>query len=175
MPELVAVPPPIEWAQRADILWISVAAECKEIDYKFTDETMHFKGASADGTRQYEVTLNFLHKINAEKITTNNTARRIEFCIAKAESGPYWAKLTTDKKKPHFLKSDFNRWHDEDEDNEDDEDVVAPVGGAGDLSSMQNMFANLNAAGGKPNFDDFGGPEGEAEEDSDDEEIPNLE
>lgn len=172
MPEQVAVPPPVEWAQRADILYISVAAECKDVDYKFTDDSMHFKGTSADGTRQYDVALNFLHKIDASKVTTNNTARRIEFCIAKAEPGPYWATLTTDKKKPHFLKADFNKWRDEDSDNDDDEDG-ANGGGAGDFGNMQNMFANLNAAGGKPNFDDFGGAAGE--EDSDDEEIPNLE
>lgn len=41
-----------------------------------------------------------------------------------------------------------------------------------DFGNMQNMFANLNAAGGKPNFDDF---DADAQEDSDDEEIPNLE
>lgn len=173
MPELVAVPPPVEWAQRADILYISVAAECKDVDYKFTEDAMHFKGTSADGQRQYEVTLNFLHKIIADKVTTKNTARRIEFVIAKAEPGPYWTTLTTDKKKPHFLKADFNKWRDEDSDN-DDEQEGGPNPGAGDFGNMQNMFANLNAAGGKPNFDDFGGAEGE-EEDSDDEEIPNLE
>lgn len=45
---------------------------------------------------------------------------------------------------------------------------------AGGFGNMQEMFANLNSgAGGKPNFDDFG--EDEAKEDSDDEEIPDLE
>lgn len=37
---------------------------------------------------------------------------------------------------------------------------------------MENMFAGLNTAGGKPGFDDLGD---EQEEDSDDEELPNLE
>lgn len=83
---------------------------------------MHFNGVSVDGARHYEVTLNFLHKINPEKVATKNTARCIEFCIAKAESGPYWTSLTTDKKKPHFLKADFNKWRDEDSDN--DEGIV---------------------------------------------------
>lgn len=175
MPEIVAVPPPVEWAQRADILFISVAAECKDIDYKFTEDSMHFQGSSTDGTKQYEVTLNFLHKINADKVATKNTARRIEFVITKAEAGPYWAKLTTDKKKPHFLKSDFNKWRDEDSDNDDEEEGQGqgpgPMGG-GDFSNMQNMFANMGAGAGKPNFDDFND---QPEEDSDDEEIPNLE
>lgn len=40
---------------------------------------------------------------------------------------------------------------------------------------MQEMFANLNSgAAGKPSFDNFG-DDLEKEEDSDDDEIPNLE
>lgn len=49
-----------------------------------------------------------------------------------------------------------------------------PDPGAGGFGNMQNMFANLNASGGKPNFDDFDDVE-ENQGDSDDEEIPNLE
>lgn len=46
-------------------------------------------------------------------------------------------------------------------------------GDAGGFGNMQEMFANLNSgAAPKPNFDDFGEEE---KEDSDDEEIPNLE
>lgn len=86
---------------------------------RFTEDSLHFKGVSVDEARHYEVTLNFLHKINPEKVATKNTARCIEFCIAKAESGPYWTSLTSDKKKPHFLKADFNKWRDEDSDNEE--------------------------------------------------------
>lgn len=28
------VPPPMEWAQRADVLFVTVAAECKDVDFK---------------------------------------------------------------------------------------------------------------------------------------------
>lgn len=79
---------------------------------------MHFKATAVDQNRQYEVTLNFPHKINPEKIVAKNTARCIEFTIAKAAPGPYWASLTNDKKKPHFIKADFNKWRDEDDDEE---------------------------------------------------------
>lgn len=130
---------------------------------------MHFKAKAVDSDKQYDVTLNFLKKINPDKVASKNTARCIEFCIGKAESGPYWPSLTSDKKKPHFLKADFNKWRDEDSDGDEEEE------GAGDFGNMQNMFANMNAAGGaggKPSFDDF---EEGAHEDSDDEEIPNLE
>lgn len=162
------VPPPMEWAQRADILFVTVAAECKDADFKFTEDTLYFKGSSADNSKKYEVTLNFLHKINPTNVITKNTARCIEFTIKKAESGPYWASLTNDKKKPHFLKADFNKWRDEESDYEEEEGG----GDAGGFGNMQEMFANLNSgAASKPNFDDLE----EEKEDSDDEEIPNLE
>lgn len=154
---------------------------------------MYFKGSSVETGKQYEVTLNFLHKINPENVTTKNTARCIEFTIKKAESGPYWASLTNDKKKPHFLKADFNKWRDEESDVDDGKsneivgyflwkfnyNVYVPFfwteegGDAGGFGNMQEMFANLNSgAASKPNFDDF---DEEEKEDSDDEEIPNLE
>ena len=38
---------------------------------------------------------------------------------SQKESGPYWSTLTADKKKPHFLKVDFNKWVDETSDNEE--------------------------------------------------------
>lgn len=138
---------------------------------------MYFKGSSVDTAKQYEATLNFLHKIDPNNVTSKNTARCIEFTIKKAESGPYWASLTNDKKKPHFLKADFNKWRDEESDYDDEEGGGGGGGGgggpeAGGFGNMQEMFANLNSgAASKPNFDDFE----EEKEDSDDEEIPNLE
>lgn len=86
---------------------------------RFTEDTLYFKGSSEDNSKKYEVTLNFLHKINPTNVITKNTARCIEFTIKKAESGPYWASLTNDKKKPHFLKADFNKWRDEESDYEE--------------------------------------------------------
>lgn len=45
---------------------------------------------------------------------------------------------------------------------------------AGGFGNMQEMFANLNSgAAGKPSFDNFG--DDLEKEDSDDDEIPNLE
>lgn len=85
---------------------------------RFTDNSLSFKGTSADGAKNYDVTLNFLHKINPEKVAAKNTSRCFEFVISKAEPGPYWQSLTSDKKKPHFIKADFNKWRDEDEEDE---------------------------------------------------------
>lgn len=124
-------------------------------------------------------------------MTSKNSGRCYEFIISKAESASeYWPSLTTDKKKPHWLKVDFNKWKDEGSD--DDSDAApgmdASMGGMGGMpgggmpgmgnfndlmSSMGGMggFGGMGADGdGRPSFDDL-----EGEEDSDDEAIPELE
>ncbi|KAJ6624106.1 hypothetical protein Bhyg_17236, partial [Pseudolycoriella hygida] len=167
-PNSIIVPPPIMWAQRTDTLYLTVAVECKDIEYKFTDDSMYFKGVGiSEANKTYEVTLNFLNKINPDKVIKKNTAGCIEFTVAKAADGPYWNSLTTDKKKPHFLKVDFNKWVDEDAD--DDENPL----GSDNLKFMED-FSNLNKFNDKKHsFEDFNAEE--ETDDSDDENLPNLE
>jgi hypothetical protein len=46
--------------------------------------------------------------------------RVIEFALEKKDAGPYWDRLVKEKNKYHWLKTDFNKWKDEDE-SEDEE------------------------------------------------------
>lgn len=85
---------------------------------RFTENTMSFKGTGAADNKQYEISFTFLKNINPDKVTRKDATRCVEFTIPKAESGPYWATLTDDKKKPHWLKVDFNKWKDEGSDDE---------------------------------------------------------
>lgn len=125
-------------------------------------------------------------------MTSKNCGRCYEFIISKAESAAeYWPSLTTDKKKPHWLKVDFNKWKDEGSD--DDSDAapggmdggmagMAGMGGmGGGMGGMADLMSSMGGMGGmggfggadgdgRPNFDDL-----EGEEDSDDEAIPDLE
>lgn len=157
----VGVPPPVSWAQRSDLLFVIINVECKDVEYKFTEDSLYFKGTSVVENKLHEVTLNFLRKINPDKVTSKNIARCLEFTISKAESGPYWPTLTKDKKKPPFLKVDFNKWRDEGSDGEQDSDS----------NNMYNLFKGMVGEGdSKPSFDDFD----DDQEDSDDENIPQL-
>merc|ERR1712227_592013 len=100
--------------------------------------------------------------------------RVIEFALEKKDGeGPYWKRLVKEEKKQHWLKVDFNKWRDEDE--SDDE-----AGGGQDLEQMMSQMGGLGGGmagmpgspGGKmerPSLDDL-----DAEEDSDDEELPDL-
>jgi cytosolic prostaglandin-E synthase len=80
------------------------------------------------------VTVNFYKKINPDKVSSKNSGRCYEFIINKAESSDYWPSLTTDKKKPHWLKVDFNKWKDE---GSDDSDAEGGMGG--DMAGMGGM------------------------------------
>lgn len=132
------------------------------------------------------MTINFFKKINPEKVASKNSGRCYEFVIPKADSASeYWPSLTTDKKKPHWLKVDFNKWKDDGSD-DDSEAGGMPgggpgAGGMGDMSNFQDLMGQMGGMGGgmpgmnfgeggKPNFDDL-----DNEEDSDDEAIPDLE
>jgi len=54
----------------------------------------------------------------------------IEFALEKKDGGPFWDRLIKEKNKYHWLKTDFNKWKDEDE-SEDEEG-----GGGHDLEEV---------------------------------------
>ncbi|KAH8295229.1 hypothetical protein KR018_008966, partial [Drosophila ironensis] len=162
LPHFSLIPPPVSWAQRNDLIYVIIDVECKDIEQKVTEKTFTFKGVNVlDASKKYDVTLNFLHEVDPEKVTSKNIGRCMEFTIPKKEAGPYWASLTTDKTKLHFLKANFAKWRDE----SDDED--------GD-GKDDGMFNNLVSPGSNWNnkFSDFN-VDDEEEEDSDDN-IPSL-
>lgn len=124
--------------------------------------------------------MNFYKKINPDKVVSKNSGRCIEFIITKADlKSEYWPSLVSDKKKPHYLKVDFNKWKDEGSDDEEGQepgfnDGFGGMGNFNDLmAGMGGGMGGMPGMGGmdgKPSFDDL-----EDEEDSDDEQIPDLE
>lgn len=133
---------------------------------------MYFKGVGSPENKHYEVTINFLNKIVPDKVVSKNITRCIEFTVPKAdEASGFWPKLTTDKGKLAWLKVDFNKWKDEDDEGDEEE----TGGNFGDFGNMDDMLKNLappKAGGGdgsKPAFDDS-----DDEEDSD-QDIPPVE
>ncbi|KAG5462680.1 MAG: hypothetical protein BJ554DRAFT_4097, partial [Olpidium bornovanus] len=113
--------------------------------------------------------------------------RQIFLVINKADHGePWWPRLQKELKKPIFLKTDFSRWRDEDEDTEDEGGMGGMPGMGGmDFSqripkiacapgncSFLQIMSNMGGGGGASDFDLKGlGGEGEGDAgDSDDEE-----
>ncbi|CAH1129384.1 unnamed protein product [Ceutorhynchus assimilis] len=163
-------PPPVMWAQRSPMVFLTVNLEdVKNPDIKFTKNTVYFHGTGGVDKKEYEVTIPLNKEIDPEKSRSFNRGRCIEILLAKANpEEPYWPALTSDKKKHHWLKCDFNKWHDEDDSGDEG---LGGMGGGGDFEEMMRQMGGLGGAGGgKPSFDDLdeGG-------DSDDEPIPDLE
>uniref|UniRef100_T1JH99 CS domain-containing protein n=1 Tax=Strigamia maritima TaxID=126957 RepID=T1JH99_STRMM len=159
--------PPMQWAQRKSAVFLTICLEdCKEPLIKLEPTKLFFKGKGGTDKKEYEVTLNFFKEVNATDSKYVVRDRVIEFIIKKKEEGPFWKRLLKDEKKYHWLKVDFNKWKDEDE--SDDE-----LGGNQDLEEMMRQMGGLGGAGDKPSLEDLDtGIDGE---DSDDEELPDLE
>jgi len=114
----------------------------------------------------HAVTLELHGEVDDQTSTVKGNDRKLFITLMKKEEG-FWPRLTKDKMKLHFLKTDFNLWKDED-DTEDEEE--APGKEDFNLDAMMSQMGGLNGA-------QFGGPEGdegEEEPDSDDEELPDL-
>ncbi|XP_015601246.1 prostaglandin E synthase 3 isoform X1 [Cephus cinctus] len=167
-------PPPVMWAQRSNVLYVTICLEdCKDPTLKIEAEKIYFKGVGGTERKLHEVTINLYKEIDPEKTIQSLKGRNYELVLTKKEDGPYWPRLTKENKKFHWLKSDFNKWKDED----DSDDEGGMEGSGRDLEDMMRQMGGLGGAGdSKPNFDDLDDIGEEADDsDSDDDEMPDLE
>lgn len=139
------------WAQRSSVsdaaknfvyLTISVPDVPKEglqLDLKPTGLT--FTGTSGTLKRKYHVELEFYAEIDPKESKINHTAKNVEMKLQKKElKEEYWPRLLKDAKKLHFLKTDFDKWIDEDEQNEAPKEDLSQFGGGGmGKSSLQSQ------------------------------------
>jgi hypothetical protein len=98
-----------------------VQASKLKLDLKPTSLT--FAGHSDSLKRDYYVELEFYGEIDTQESKINHTAKNIEMVLRKKElKEEFWPRLLKDAKKVHFLKTDFDKWVDEDEQDEAPED-----------------------------------------------------
>ncbi|XP_022826311.1 uncharacterized protein CG16817-like [Spodoptera litura] len=160
------VPPPVLWAQRKEDVFLTFSIESKNPTIKIEKDSVYFKGVNASDNKVHEVTISLYDAVIPETSAFVNKGRCIEMILRKEKKdASYWPSLTKDKKKPHYLKVDFNKWKDEDD--EDDNE-----NGGGNSYDIEEMLRSMGGGGGdkadKPSFDDL-------ETDSDDENLPDLE
>ncbi|CAG5120924.1 unnamed protein product [Candidula unifasciata] len=155
-------PPPVMWAQGKDKIFLTIQLEnCKNPTITLKDDSLHFRGKGGPGNTEHEVLIEFNKEIDSDTSKFQVTEREVFFVLTKKESSRgFWPRLLKDCKKVHYLKTDFNRWKDEDDsDAENNEDF--------NLDEMMSSMGGLQGAGGVPDLDD-------QEEDSDDEDLPDL-
>lgn len=136
------------WAQRPDGVFLTIDLnEAQDIKVSLDSEKLSFSGKAAGN--HYEFTLDFFAPIVKEE-SKWSPKRLIEFYLKKESEGT-WTSLS--KKKLPWVKVDWKRWQDSDDEEEG-----------------KNNQWNLDGLGDM-NFGDMGGGE---EYDSDDEELPDL-
>ncbi|KAI8964744.1 HSP20-like chaperone [Daldinia sp. FL1419] len=186
---MAQVTPEVLWAQRSSnaepeknfiYLTISVPDVPKEnLKLDLQPTTLTFTGHSETLKRTYHLELTFYAEIDPAESKVHHTARNVELKLRKKElNDEYWPRLLKDSKKVQFLKTDFDKWVDEDEQNEAPEEDFSQFGGMGGMPGMGGAggdfggidFSKLGAAGGMP-----GMPGGDEEEEESDDDMPALE
>ncbi|GAW15838.1 hypothetical protein ANO14919_052600 [Xylariales sp. No.14919] len=185
------VTPEVLWAQRSSstdaeknfiYLTISVPDVPKEnlkLDLQPTSLTFH--GHSETLKRTYHLEISFYAEVDVENSKINHTARNVEIKLRKKVlNEEYWPRLLKDAAKVQFLKTDFDKWVDEDEQNEAPEDDFSQFGGMGGMPGMGGMGGMGGGDFGGIDFSKLGGagagaPGSDDEDEDEDDDMPALE
>jgi len=166
-PIMTVAVPTVLWAQRADKITVSIQlSDVQDEKIDVTEDNLTFTGKS--GGKDYATTIEFKDKVDPNKQKIEKKGREV-FCeLMKMEQGPFWSALVKDKKKYKNIKVDFSRWKDEDD---TDDEAGGPPGSNNDLEAMMQQMGTGDTQFGGGDFD----PEEGYEEDSDDDDLPELE
>ncbi|KAI1728315.1 co-chaperone protein daf-41 [Ditylenchus destructor] len=126
------------WAQRTDHIYLSIEVEDMKIsEMTVNEDSFKIKGTKGDDV--YEADLQLYGKLKGNDRRQIATDRRVELVIPKV-TAEWWPRLLKEKTKMPWVKVDFDKWKDEDEENED----------AGGFDGMD--FSNFAMPGGDKGF-----------------------
>lgn len=197
--------PTVLWAQRSseddaakNIIYLTIQIS-DPIDLKIDLKSDHLiidskSNDSVYSSIDYHLQIDFFKEIDPDqsKINTENGSHIFMILRKKDQQEEYWPRLTKEKLKYHYIKTDFDKWVDEDEQDEVKDDpndfggpggpggamdfsqMLSGMGGLGgtggsggpggvDLSALASQLGQAGGAGGAAGLDDEEGEEGEAE------------
>ncbi|KAG9246916.1 HSP20-like chaperone [Calycina marina] len=187
-----ALTPEVLWAQRSsktdaakNFIYLTITVpDCQPGNLKLDiqSKTLSFAGHSDSLKKDYKLELELYDAIEPKDVKVNHTMKNVQMHLPKTElKEEFWPRLLKDSKKVHFLKTDFDKWVDEDEQDEAPEDDLGNMGGMGGMPGMGDMSSMMGGAGGDFGGIDFsklgGGADAGADDDDDedDDEMPALE
>lgn len=153
--------PEVTWAQRTDKIYITILLpDAKNANVKLEPEgKLTFSATAGSQDTTFELNLELYDKVNVEASKISVGLRHILCVVEKAEKGWWKRLLKGEGKTPLYLKVDWDKWVDEDEEDE-------KVGGDADFGGMD--FSGL---GGGMDFSGMGGGD-EPDSDDEDQEPP---
>ncbi|KAG7006470.1 hypothetical protein G7Y79_00014g036450 [Physcia stellaris] len=184
--------PEVLWAQRSsstdpekNYVTLTINApdtENPSIDLK--SNSLTFTGRSGPKETTYHVELEFYAEIDVVNSKRHATSANVSFYLRKKDlKEEYWPRLLKEPKRVQFVRTDFEKWVDEDEqEGAPDDDMGAMGGGMPDMGGMGGDggfggidFSKLGGgggAGGMPDMSSLGDMGGDDEADDD---MPDLE
>lgn len=142
--------PEVTWAQRTDKIYITILLpDAKNANVKLEPEgKLTFSATAGSQDTTFELNLELYDKVNVEASKISVGLRHILCVVEKAEKGWWKRLLKGEGKTPLYLKVDWDKWVDEDEEDE-------KVGGDADFGGMD--FSGLGGGMGGMDFSGMGG------------------
>jgi len=155
----VKVAPEVFWAPRKDRIFVRIMVrDCADnYDLNISEKKILFRGKDKEGNREFNLDLDLYEEIDSKKYKKSSSDRMVKLCLNRKKEGIFWPRLLETKAKMHCVKTDFDLWQDESDDEVED-----------DAANWETMMNNMNIGGTEM------GEEDELE-DSDDDDLPDLE
>lgn len=117
--------PDVLWAQRTDRILLTIEVpDCERptLDVgNVSDGTgyVKFRGTNQTTGTEYELDLELYGRIDPNGNKMRAGGRNVFLSIQKESEGPHWPRLTQSKEKRRNVHCDWNKWKDEDEEDEE--------------------------------------------------------
>ncbi|KAH9692008.1 CS domain-containing protein [Citrus sinensis] len=133
--------PTVKWAQRTDRVYITIdLPDAQDVKLKLEPEGKFFFSATSGPDKiPYEVDIDLYDKVDVNESKASVGLRNIHYLVKKAEN-KWWSRLLKQAGKPPvFLKVDWDKWIDEDEEGKDDKPPADMDFGDLDFSVSANV------------------------------------
>ncbi|URE20180.1 CS domain [Musa troglodytarum] len=141
--------PTTKWAQRSDKVYITVELpDAKDVKLTLEPEgRFYFSATSGAANIRYELDLELFDRVNVDESKAAVGLRAICYLVQKAEK-KWWRRLLKQAGKPPvYLKVDWDKWIDEDDEKEN------KFGGM-DFDDMDFSKLDVDGADDEPDDDD---------------------
>ncbi|TID23197.1 hypothetical protein CANINC_003214 [Pichia inconspicua] len=175
---MAPITPEVLWAQRSsnsdplrNIIYLTINVqdpdqETMKLDITNSGLKLNAKSSTVDG--EYNLSIDFFKEIDASSVRKTITGSHIFLILVKKDlDEEYWPRLTKEKLKYNYIRTDFDKWVDEDEQDEQEEEAD-PMGGMDlqdfsknnlDFSEIAKQFGGAGLPGqgdsGPSQFGDF--------------------
>lgn len=159
---MTTVTPTVLWAQRSNaeeasknVIYMTIEVlDPINIKLDLTSTSLKLTADSLDNGTHYSLDLEFFDEIDTENSHKNTESGHQIYLILRKKNlkEEYWPRLTKEKLKLHYIKTDFDKWVDEDEQDEQPEED--------DMSNMMNMGGGAGGMPGMPGMGGMGGMPG---------------